>query len=170
MELQPGPINAQVMRAAAVTCEHTDQASPQPQGASGRQKLCSATAMSRAGSLDHGGEVNQGWPARHGAKAEADRWLDRSEGAEITAVERGVGGDDGVQILSAVLLPTSVVGAATGADPYQQPTSGKVQQTYPPWRAGQCGGHGPQQPSQQAAASDGERNLQWACLHHPAGA
>jgi hypothetical protein len=67
------------------------------------QDSCTVAAT-RADSLESGGDVDQGWPVQHGAKAEADRWADRPEGAQITAGERGVGGDDGVQILGSVPL------------------------------------------------------------------
>ena len=60
-----------------------------------------------------------------GHEAEADRRLHRSQRAQVTARERGVGGNEGVQILGTVPLATSVAGAATGADPWQQPTRGR---------------------------------------------
>ena len=91
------------------------------------QDSCTVAAT-RADSLESGGDVDQGWPVQHGAKAEADRWADRSEGAQITAGERGVRGDDGGADLGLRPTGATVAGAATGADPRQQPTDSKVQQ------------------------------------------
>jgi hypothetical protein len=50
-------------------------------------------------------------------------------GAEVTTEE---GGDDGMQIVGAVPLATSVTGAAMGADSRQQPAGSKVEQAHPP--------------------------------------
>jgi hypothetical protein len=74
------------------------------------------------------------------SKAEADRRVHGSQRAETTAVEGGVGGDDGMQILGAVPLTTPVVGTAAGPDPGQQPAGNRVQQPHPPWRSGQAAG------------------------------
>jgi hypothetical protein len=87
---------------------------------------------------------------------------------EITTRQRGVRGDDGMQIPGAVPLATSVAGPATGADPWQQPAGGDIQQAHPPRPSGQPVGHGPQQPAQQVPTADGERQPQGpACtVHH----
>jgi hypothetical protein len=98
----------------------------QPEVAPGRQDSCSVASTSTADSLDRRGEVDQGWPARHRAEAEADRWLDGPQRAEITALECGVDGDDGVQVVGAVPLPTADTGTATGADPRSSPAGSKV--------------------------------------------
>jgi len=74
-------------------------------------------------------------------------------------VERGTGGDDGVQIVGAVLLATSVAGATMGTDP-GSPRAGRSSRPHPPGRSGQGGRHGPYQPAQQSTAADGERELQ----------
>jgi hypothetical protein len=58
----------------------------------------------------------------------------------INPVERGTGGDDGVQIVGAVPLATSVAGATTGTEPRQQPSGGEVQQAHPPGRSTRVAG------------------------------
>lgn len=76
-------------------------------------------------------------------KPKPDRWLGRSEGAEINPVEGGTGDDDGVQIVGAVPLATAVAGATMGRDPWAVAVGGEVQQAPPTMRSGQGGGHSP---------------------------
>src|SRR5215211_5949551 len=119
--------------------------------------------------LDDGRQMDEGRPVGDRAEAEADRRPDRAEGAEIAAVEGSAGGDDRVQVPGSVPLAPSVAGAATGANPWQQAAGDRVQHAHPPRLPGQRRGDGPQQPAQGAAAPDGERELQRACPHLPAG-
>src|SRR5512132_4604076 len=102
----------------------TSTAPVQPASASGSLRAAGFRRRRRqcqGGSLDHGAELDQGWPPRHGAEAEADRRLDRSQRAKLDPVERGTGGDEGVQIVGAVPLATSVAGTTMGTDPGSSP-------------------------------------------------
>jgi hypothetical protein len=86
--------------------------------------------------------MDQGASARHGAEAKPDRWLGRSEGAEINPVEGGTG-DDGVQIVGAVPLVTAVAGATMSRDPWAVAV-GRGGLAGPTHHAsGQGGGHSP---------------------------
>ena len=58
--------------------------------------------------LDDGGEVNQAGSARYRPEAEADRWVDRPQAAQVAAGESGVGGYEEVQIMGAVPLAASI--------------------------------------------------------------
>ena len=84
-----------------------------------------------------------------GHEAEADRRLHRSQRAQVTARERGVGGNDEVQILGTVPLATSVAGAATGADPWQQPTRGRSSRPTHHGVRARAAGMAPQQPARR---------------------
>jgi hypothetical protein len=108
----------------------TSSAPVQPASASGSLRAAGFRRRRRqfqGGSLDHGAELDQGWPPRHGAEAEAeaDRRLDRSQRAKLDPVERGTGGDEGVQIVGAVPLATSVAGTTMGTDPGSSPRAGR---------------------------------------------
>src|SRR4029453_5763929 len=114
------------------------------------------------GGLDGGGDMNEGGPVRHRTEAEADWWLDHVEPAQLAAGERGVGGDDAVEVAGAVSLAAPVAGAAAGADTGQQPAGGEVQQGHPPGGPRERGRHEVEQPAQQAATPGGEREPQGA--------